>query len=423
LRIVLLTNYFPPEIGAASHLFHDLAESLAARGHAVTVVTGYPRYNVNVEELPAQYRRGLFFREEQGSITILRVRMPKVPRHIPVARGLEHFAVALAMLVVTMWLPGNDVVLLYSPPLTIGITAAVLRWFRGVPFIINVQDLFPQSAVDLGLLRNQALIRMFRKLESWLYDQAASITVHSEGNAEYVKARVGDPSKVVVVPNWVDTDAIRPGQRTNWFRQQYGLGDTFVVSFAGTMGYSQDLDTVIAAADLLRDYKDLLFVLVGDGVERPRLEADVASRSLRNVRFLPMQPRELYPSVLHGSDACLVTLRKAVRTPVVPSKLLSIMAAARPVLGSMNLDGDAPKLIGLAQCGFCVEAAQPDQLARAVLALYNDRQLAVRLGQNGRRYAEEHLSRTRCVALYESLLGRCQRGRRRDPLAPVGRGC
>jgi glycosyltransferase involved in cell wall biosynthesis len=415
LRVVLLTNYFPPEIGAASHLFYDLAESLAFRGHAVTVVTGYPRYNVDVSELPPRYRRGLFLREEQGGIEVLRVRVPILPRHIPVARGLDHFVVAFAMWVAIMRVRAADVVLLYSPPLTLGLTAAVFGSWRRVPFVINVQDLFPQNAIDLGLLRNPLLIALFRRIERWVYGYAARITVHSEGNAEYVKARVADPGKVVVVPNWVDTDAIRPGPRLNGFRRQHGLGDKFVVSFAGTMGYSQDLDTVIAAADLLRECTDLLFVLVGDGVERPRLEAEVSRRSLTNVMFLPMQPREVYPLILHASDACLVTLRKVVKTPVVPSKLLSIMAAAKPVLGSMNLDGDAPKLIRAAQCGLCVEPERPDQLAQAVLTLYNDRDLAARLGQNGRRYAEQHLSRTHCVTLYERVLSDAvARAQRRD---------
>jgi glycosyltransferase involved in cell wall biosynthesis len=176
-----------------------------------------------------------------------------------------------------------------------------------------------------------------------------------------------------------------------------------VVSFAGTMGYSQDLDTVLSAADLLRDERGIRFLLVGDGVETPRLKARSAELALTNVSWVPMQPRERYPLVLHSSDVCLVTLHKSVGTPVVPSKLLSIMAAGRPALVSLPLDGDTPAIVRDAECGICVAPEQPRALADAILVLYRDRSLCERLGTSGRAYIEKHFSVTSAAEKYETL--------------------
>jgi glycosyltransferase involved in cell wall biosynthesis len=151
---------------------------------------------------------------------------------------------------------------------------------------------------------------------------------------------------------------------------------------------------------------EIVFLIVGDGVEKPRLEAKAREMGLSNVRFLPMQPRDKYPTVLHASDVCLATLHAEVKTPVVPSKILSIMAAGRPVVAALNLDGDAPRLIADARCGLCVPPEDPHALAEAVLQLYHDASLREELGRNGRQYAEEHLSLGACVDRYEELLRR-----------------
>jgi colanic acid biosynthesis glycosyl transferase WcaI len=328
-----------------------------------------------------------------------------------VGRALWQFGGALAFFLAGLALPSHDVAIVYSPPLPLGLTAWGLKKLRGIPFILNVQDLFPQSIIDLGLLRNRWLIRFFEAMERFVYQQANAITVHSEGNRQHIARKLGieKAEKVRVIPNWVDTRFIQPGPRVNWFREEYNLGNAFIVSFAGVLGYSQDLDIVLEAARILKDenpQSDILFLIVGDGVERPRLKAKVHQMGLDNVRFLPMQPREKYPAVLHASDIGLVTLHAEVRTPVVPSKILSIMAAGRPVVAAMNLDGDGPRLIAEARCGLCVPPEDPQALAEAVLKLYHDPSLRQELGRNGRRYAEEHLSLEACVGRYEELLQR-----------------
>jgi len=407
LRILLLTAYFPPDTGSAAHLFYELGRALAERGHEVTVLTSMPGYHAlgPLEKYKGKKR----IMEEVEGMEVVRVATPQLPRHLMVGRALWQFGGALAFFLAGLGLPKHDVAIVYSPPLPLGLTAWGFKRLRGIPFILNVQDLFPQSIIDLGLLKNRWLIRFFEALERFVYQQANVITVHSEGNRQYIARKLGmeRAEKVMVIPNWVDTHFIQPGERMNWFREEHSLGDAFVASFAGVLGYSQDLDVILEAARILKDedpQSNILFLIVGDGVERPRLEAKARQMSLDNVRFLPMQPREKYPAVLHASDIGLVTLHAAVRTPVVPSKILSIMAAGRPVVAAMNLDGDGPRLIAEARCGLCVPPEDPRALAEAVLKLYHDASLREELGRNGRRYAEEHLSLDRCVAQYQALL-------------------
>jgi len=298
------------------------------------------------------------------------------------------------------------VVVVYSPPLLVGLVASVLGKFKRIPSIVSVQDLHPQCLIDLGLLRNPRLIGFLEAIESFVYRKNSCITVHSKGNQRHVISKGGDPNQVLVINNWVDTELIRPLDKFNSFRREHDLDDKFVVSFAGTMGIAQGLESVLESAALLRDNKDIHFVLVGNGVKKEILVAKAEQIGLPNVKFLPMQPREKYPEILSASDACLVTLGKDVLTPVVPSKLLSIMASGRPAVVSVPLSGDTPQVVKAAQCGCCVEADHPEQLSEAILKLYNDPTVAQEMGRNGRRYVDEHFSRDACISQYENLFER-----------------
>lgn len=409
MHILLLTAYFPPDVGSASHLFYELGKALVERGHDVMVATGLPSYHAQGDL--SRYQGKLWLSETIDGMRVARVAVPQLLRDTSMGRGLWQFSCAGSLLLRSLSLPRPEVALIYSPPLPLGLTGWALKKLRGTPFILNVQDLVPQSLIDLGILRSGVLIRLLEGLERFVYREADHITVHSKGNRKHVLSKGINPDRVTVVPNWVDTDFIRPGERLNGFRREYELGDRFVVSFAGVMGRSQDLDTILESAAMLRRYEDILFLLIGDGVERKRLERKAKRMGLTNVRFLPMQPRDKYPAVLQASDVSLATLRREVETPVVPSKILSIMASGRPVVAAMRLDGDAPRLIHEARCGYCVEAERADRLSEAILKLYQAPSLRRRLGANGRRYAVQRLSvkahAERYEALFRRIAGEC----------------
>jgi glycosyltransferase involved in cell wall biosynthesis len=402
MKILLLTNYFPPEIGAASHLYYDLATKLVEQGHQVGVVTGFPRYNIAKADLAAKYTTfAPLLTEHMGGVIVYRIKTAPFPKYIPIARGLDYLTVSASLLVRSLLLERYDVVLVYSPPLFLGITAWVLQLSKNIPFVFNVQDIFPQSAIDLGLLTNKSLISIFSWLEARLYRVAAAVTVHSAGNAQHVARVTTQTVKAVEMPNWVDTEAVRPGPRSNTFSQLHGLDAKFVVSFAGTLGYSQDLGVMVRAAERLQDLPNLVMLIVGDGAQKEEWVAK--SKHLANVQWLPMQSREVYPSVLQASDICLATLKAEVKTPVVPSKILSIMSAGKAILATMDLSGDAPDIIEAAGCGYALAPEADEQLAEAIRKLYNDRATLASMGSNGRNYVLEHFSLEACSSQYVKL--------------------
>jgi glycosyltransferase involved in cell wall biosynthesis len=406
MKILLITPYFPPEVGSAAHLYYELGQALRERGHEITILTGLPRYHV--AGTPKDYRQRLCICETYHGLKVLRVFNLVIPWNIPILRGMDQLVSALLAGMAGLWLPAFDAALVYSPPLPLALAALALCRARRRPLIVNIQDLFPQSAIDLGLLKNPYLIRIFKGLESFLYRHADLVAVHSEGNRRHIFNAGGKFGKVAVIPNWIDTKAIQPGARENELRASLGLDHHFMVSFAGIMGYSQDLETVLHSARILKDQKDIVFLMVGDGVEKFKLQKLAWENQLDNVLFLPMQPKDKYPEVLLASDLCLATLRPEVKTPVVPSKILSIMAAGRPVLASLPLDGDAPRLIAEAQCGRTIAPSDPEAMAQAILELFQAPELREQMGVRGRRYAVQHLSLERAAELIENHISRIQ---------------
>jgi colanic acid biosynthesis glycosyl transferase WcaI len=401
MHILIVNNYYPPEIGGAAHLRYELARSLKARGHEVTVLTGFPRYNV--KDVPARYRRGLWLNETLDGICVRRIRIPSLPRASKIARGLEHFIVGLWLSGLTSLARRADVAAVGSPPLPLPWLVSLVGRARRLPVVVNVQDLFPREAVELGMLANPVLIRLFEAMERQVYRLATAVTVHSPGNKEHVIQHGGQPERVHIAYNWVDTERIRPGERDNGFAHQHGLVDRFVVSYAGTMGWAQDMQTIIASAARLRNRPDILFLLVGDGVEKEKAQARSIELGLNNILWLPMQPWSVYPAVLAASDVSMINLHPNLQTPVVPSKLLSIMAAARPVVASLPHDSDARHIVAEAGCGICVEAGDSKALAGAILDLYSNRTSVGEMGRRGRAYAEAHFSREACISQVESI--------------------
>lgn len=402
MNILILTEAFPPEIRSASHLLYELAESLVEKGFKITVITRFPKDYIN--KIDKKYRGRLFSREKMGGINVIRLNSFSFLRHIPLIRGLSQFILSGLLVIGGIVSGRQNIILTYSPPLPLGISAYLLGKLKKAPFIFNVQDIFPQSVIDLGLLKSKVLIKISELMEKFIYKKANYITVHSEGNRENIISKKVNPEKIIIIHNWVDTNLIKPiNNNDNYFKIKNNLNGRFVVSFAGVMGFAQGLDIVISCAELLKSYKDILFLLVGDGVKKNGLMKKAEDKQLNNIKFLPPQPKEVYPSILYSSDICLVTLDKSVKTPVVPAKLLNVMASGRPVMASMNLKGDAPKIIRNAKCGYCVEADDVEGFSEAILKLYHEPVLRKEFGENGRAYVVKHFSRKVCIEKYEKL--------------------
>lgn len=400
MRVLMFTDRFPPEIRSSAHLFHDLARELQRRGHDVAVITKAPTHYVANGEA----RNVTPGWEQVDGVRTLRVRGLPLAGHHPVIRSLDHLALGWSFGRAARQWPKADVVLVYSPPLPLAEAGAKYDGRFGAPFVLNVQDLQPQTAIDLGLLRNRTAIALAERMERRAYERATRIVVHSPGNRTFLLERKGVPGdKVRVIYNWVDTEALRPGPRENGFRADEGLAGKFVVSYAGLMGYAQDLSTAIECAALMETDEAVLFLLVGEGAREGRWRKMVAERGLRNVRFLPMQSKERYANLLAASDVCLVPLDAALRTPVVPGKLQSIMASGRPAITIVDPWGDTPKLIDESGGGINVPPGQPQALAEAIRRLKAKPALGDQMGRLGRAFAEAHFSISRCADAYEDL--------------------
>jgi colanic acid biosynthesis glycosyl transferase WcaI len=407
MKILLLTKYFPPEIGTASHIFHELAIELLKKGHLVTVGTTFPWYNLSV--VPQKYKNRTFLMEELDGINI--VRFASLP--LPEGRlkyGLGHFIVPPSILISGLLAGPHDIIYVYSPPLIMAAVALILGKIWKKPTVMGVQDLHPQCLIDLGAIKNPIIIRILENIEHFSYKNMTAITVHSQGNKDFIVKKQISEDKIFVLENWIDTDLVRPLPRNNEFSQKYGLNHKFVVSYAGTLGISNSSMTMIKVAEILKEYENILFLIVGDGVDKADLIKEHENKNLNNVIFLPMQPKEVYPWILASSDASLVLLGKDVVTPVVPSKMLNIMAARRPVIGSMNLSGDGPILINKANAGYCVGPEDADGLADAILKLYDNPKLLGEFGLRGREYAERHFSAHGAAGKLEFLFEKLIKG-------------
>ncbi len=401
LKILLLTRYFPPEIGTAANLFFELARGLSKRGHKVTVVTNFPWYNL--ETIPRKYMGRYYMKEKFDGFDVIRIKSPVFgTKKIKLLMG--HITVPFTTLLGSLFIRKPDIIFIYSPPLFMGITAWIINSIKKIPWIMGVQDLHPQCYIDQGVLKNKFLIYVLETIEKFCYKKASYITVHSEGNKRHIVEKKGIPAKkVTVIYNWIDTDELKPLPRDNKFSRKYDLNGKFIVGYAGTLGMSQGLMSIIESANILRDRDDIEFFIVGDGIEKEKMIKRVKELNLTNVRFLKMQPKSVYPYVLASSDVQLVTLNKNVKTPVVPSKILSIMAAERPVLASLPLDGDAPKIIKDAKCGICIGPEDPHALAKEIIKLAENPEMRRQFSQNGREFVVREMSLTKAISDLEAL--------------------
>ncbi len=403
MRILLLTLYFKPDIAANAVIMTELAEYLAKLGHHLTVVTSMPHYDRN--RVWPEYRGKLYVREVFNDLDVRRVYLCVPRRKESLLGRVLNYATFNTLSVIVGALTGQyDVVLTPSPPLTNGLTAYFLSRLRGVPYVYNVQDLYPDVAIRLRLLTNPRAVAFFRWMERFVYRKAAGISVISEGFRRNLLSKGVPTNKLHVIPNFVDPSWVQPLARQNRFSRQHGLDECFVVLFAGNIGFSQGLEQILEVATLLADYSDILFFIVGDGAGKGALLQRAEAMKLTNVRFLPFRPHRDVPEMYASSDVCLVPLRKWVSNDSVPSKVYTIMAAGKPLIAAVDTGSDTWMLVEQAQCGLCVEPEHPQVLAQAIRTLYADSVLRERLGRNGREHAVQYYTPQVVAQQYHELL-------------------
>jgi len=417
VKILYVSQYFPPEMGAPAARAVELARHWTRAGHEVTVLTGFPNHPTGV--VPPEWRsrlRRLTYREQVDGIHVLRTWLLPLPNRKAYERMLNYgsFCVSAALRGLAVSRP--DVVIATSPQLLVGLSGwSIARWVHA-PFVFEVRDLWPESLRAVGMGSERSLLhRTLSVVAGFLYRNAQHVVVVTPAFKDHlVRHWRVPPSKVSVVENGVETDLFSPGAVDIGLRKQFGLEGKFVVGYLGTMGMAHGLDTLIDAASALQSSRpDIVFLLVGEGADKERIKGLAASRGLDNLCFVDQQPRETIPAFICASDVCLVLLKKTeLFKTVIPTKMLEFMSCARAVV--LGVDGQARQILEEARAGIVIEPENRDALVQAIVKLAGEASARQDLGANGRQYVLERCSREKTASGYIIVLEELLRAEDRE---------
>lgn len=395
LRVLFLTPYYPPEVGAAQTRTQDFALRLSRSGYDVSVLTTFPNYPSGI--VPMEWRGKFFWKGTDDDARIYRVWSYTSPGGRFWIRLLNNLTFAFFATLIGMRLSKPDVIVVESHPLFNGVAAIVLSALKRAPYVLNVSDLWPESAIQVGALKNPVLIWLAENLEQLAYRRSAIILAMSRGIWNKIQRDGVSDSKLHLFRNAVDCDIFRPGLGGLTMRAQLGIAqDAFVVLYAGTFGFFNDIQVILEMAARFEheNNRRVRFLFVGDGNEKRRLQDFVAQENLTNVCLVRPMPKTAMPTLLAASD-CVVIARKNHDTGTLPRKLFEAMASAKPVV--LAASGEAQDELRMAGAGICVPPEDSASLHDAVLQLLTNPERANDMGRKGRQYAELHFSHSKRV--------------------------
>jgi colanic acid biosynthesis glycosyl transferase WcaI len=419
MKILIVNIYFHPDPTGTGQVITELARDLVSQGHDVTVITSVPHYGGArpitsdrgtdsgrwAGKVRSWANRGSLWRQSTlDGIRVIRTAVYVPRRKSFWARALNYLTFSALAIVAGVRSGTQDVILCTSPPLSIGISAWLLSGLLRAPFVFNVQDIYPDAAVLMGVLRQPAMIGLLQRLERLIYRRAARVIVISDGAKQNLLDKGVADEKLVVIPNWVDVEHVQPVVGNNEFRQRLGLDGARIAMFAGNIGLIAGLETVLEAAAKLRRRPDIRFMIVGEGNAKAALVSQAEAMGLTNVSFLTTQPREILSQVLGAADVHLVTLKRRMSTTSVPSKSYGIMASARPMVAAVDPGSEVWRLVEAAEAGICVLPEEPEALAQAIESMCDDPLRSLRLGENAREYVVRHNDKRTLTSRYGDVL-------------------
>ncbi|MBV4431914.1 glycosyltransferase family 4 protein [Clostridium tyrobutyricum] len=402
MKILFLTQYCPPEVGAPQNRIFEFAKRLKKFGHEITILTAMPNYPKG--EIFDKYKGKKLVIEEIDDIRIIRTSIYATKEKGFIKRLRNYLSFTFSSVITGVKHVGHqDVIITESPPLFLGWSGYVISKKIKAKFVFNISDLWPESAVKLGMLHNKLLIKASTWLEEFCYRKADVITGQTKGIVNNIIMRGFDSNKVHLITNGVDTEFFKKENRDEEFRKKIGIENKFAACYGGIHGLAQGLEVIINAAEILKNHDNIQFVFVGDGPEKEKLENMVKEKELSNVTFIPVQPKKNMPKIIASMDASIIPLKKLdLFKGALPSKMFEALATELPII--LSVEGEAANLINAAKAGIVVEPENSEEMAGAVLKLSEDKELRASFGTNGREYVTENYSRDKITRNLENIL-------------------
>ena len=394
MRILYLSQYFPPEAGATQTRAYEMAKTWVQLGHKVTILTEFPNHPSGV--IPSAYKGKLFERSNLEGIEVIRVWVKASPLKNFRNRMLFYLTFMMNAAFAGIFLARDKYDLLYatSPPLFVGGAAWFLSKIKRIPLVFEVRDLWPESAVALGELSNQWAISLATRLEEACYRKAIQIVVVTQGIYDRLVQRGIPTAKLFTVPNGANTDLFSfSKQGRDRIRRELSLENKFIAIYAGIHGLAQGLETILDAAQLLQDQQDIHIILIGDGPKKTEIQAQAASYKLSNLSLMSEKPREQIPDYLSAADVALIPLKKVdIFRGALPSKIFDAWACKRPIL--ISIDGEAREIVERIKGGIFVPPEDPTAMADALIKLKDLPEERQSMGENGLIYTKQNHSRS-----------------------------
>jgi glycosyltransferase involved in cell wall biosynthesis len=393
LRVLLISQYYPPESGSSSMKMSELAEGLVNKGHSVTVVTGFPNYPKG--KIFENYRRSILKTEKMNGVRIIRVPLivPKIRANF-IHRMLNHTSFMLTSIYGGLVAEEPDLIYYYSPPLFLGFSAWILGKIYRVPTIVEINDLWPQAPIELGILKNKFIVKLAEKFEKFVYNNTKHLFFYSRTMRNQVVKKGIPKNKTEIHPLWISTKEFSPVSpaEVNKIKKKYKLDGKFSLMYAGLIGLPQGLDIIIEVATMLKDNRDIVFVLVGGGPEEGRIKKESKRAGLENIRFIPFQPKEEIPAFLSAADVLFAHLNPApFRKGTIPGKILAYMSMGKPLL--VAVEGETTDLVNRSNSGLITRPRDPKSIAESLKTLYNKKNMRKEMGRNARKYAIENFEK------------------------------